>query len=323
MHTHYFPEALARALGRRTTPPRIFEDDGRRFLQYGPFHQFPIEPELNDVENKLREMDAAGISVSVLTVNIPGLDGLDDEVALDVAVETNDELVELVRAHPGRFAALASLPMQIPDQAALELRRCVQIGLKGAMIYSNVAGKHLDDVSLRPVFDAAAELDVPLLLHPTFPLSAESVTGYDLISIAGFLFDTTAATLRLIFDGLFHRHPDFKLIVSHVGSVVPYIVGRIDYQSAARPGTRGSLTVEPSEHIRRLYVDTVCLWPPALRLALELLPPEQILFGTDHPFWAMQPSVDTVDSLDLPGDVRRSIEFGNAERLFRLDQPLP
>jgi predicted TIM-barrel fold metal-dependent hydrolase len=209
--------------------------------------------------------------------------------------------------------------MQAPDAAAAELERAAGLGLHGMMLYSNVAGWPLDDPRFRPVFETAARLDLPILIHPTLPLSAPSLDAHALVPVIGFMFDTATATLRLIFDGIFDRHPDLKLILGHLGSVLPYIIGRIDYESMRLPGGTGALTDRPSEHIRRLYIDTVSNWPPAYRLALEFFGAERILFATDHPFWNMRVAHEALDQLDLAPSDRRAIERGNAIDLLGLE----
>ena len=155
-------------------------------------------------------------------------------------------------------------------------------------------------------------------LHPTYPLSAPSLNVHALIPVLGFLFDTTTATMRLILDGLYDRHPDLKLILGHVGSVIPYIVGRIDYESSRIPGGLGALEIMPSEHIRRLYVDTVSAWPPALGLVIDYLGADRVLFATDHPFWDPAKTRDALAEVDLSDADRKAIDSDNARRLLRI-----
>jgi aminocarboxymuconate-semialdehyde decarboxylase len=123
--------------------------------------------------------------------------------------------------------------------------------------------------------------------------------------------------LRLVYDGLFDRHPELKLVVSHAGSLLPVLLGRIEYEGA-RLGAGGGLALPPAEAIRLLYTDTICAWPPALRLALDVFGPERVLFGSDAPFWAPAKSVETLTALALPPAVAAGIRAGNARRLFRL-----
>jgi predicted TIM-barrel fold metal-dependent hydrolase len=316
VQTHYLPPAVIDALARRDEKPMLMDGEHGRMVLYGEGAAYPLLPEMTDVERKLEQMDAAGLGMSVLSVNIPGLDWFDERDVASIARDTNDQLAEVVAAHPDRFAAFAALPMQAPELAAAELERAMAEGLSGAMLYSNVAGRSLDEPAYRPVFEAADRLNAPLLLHPTYPLSAPSVSVHALLPVIGFLFDTTTATLRLILDGLFDRHPDLTLILGHAGSVIPYILGRVDYESSRIPGGLGSLESLPSEHVKRLYVDTVSAWPPALELVIDLLGADRVLYATDHPFWDPDRTRDALAQVDLTPEQRQAIETGNAARIL-------
>jgi predicted TIM-barrel fold metal-dependent hydrolase len=309
---------MVSVLEARSDPPLIVRRDGKRFVQYASGTGYPLVEEMVDVDRKLAAMDEGGVGYSVLSVNIPGLDWFDRAEAGAIARAVNDELVDIVHGHPDRFGAFAALPLQAPDAAVAELERAVGQGLHGTMLYSNVAGRPLDEPEFRPVFEVAAELDTAILLHPTLPLSAPSLAAYALVPVIGFLFDTATATLRLILDGIFERHPDLKLILGHLGSVLPYVIGRIDYESMRLPGGTGALSGPPSEQIRRLRIDTVSNWPPAIRLAIDFFGAERILFATDHPFWEMRLAHRALDELDLTPGQRESIESANAVALLGL-----
>jgi aminocarboxymuconate-semialdehyde decarboxylase len=215
---------------------------------------------------------------------------------------------------------MAVLPMQAPADAAAELERAVAAGLKGGVVYSNVAGSDLDAVAgVDAVVDAAAALGVPLMIHPTYPLSAAATDAYALIPTIGFLVDTSMAALRLIFGGLYERHPDFKLYLCHAGSLLPQLAGRIDYEGTRFPGGTGKLEALPSERIAQLYTDTVCVWPPALRSTIELVGGEHVMFGSDYPFWEARATVDALTRAELAPEASAAIEAGNAARLFGLE----
>jgi predicted TIM-barrel fold metal-dependent hydrolase len=320
VQTHFLPSTVVAALERRTEVPRIVLHNGARFVEYASAAGcvYPLLREMIDLDEKLARLDPRQVAVSVLSVNIPGLDWFDPVEAAAIARDVNDELIDLVRSHPDRLAALAALPMQIPDAAAAELERAVSLGLCGAMIYSNVAGRHLDEVAFRPVFAAAANACVPILMHPTYPLSAPTLSVHAFIPVLGFLFDSSTATLRLIFDGIFERHPDLKMILGHAGGVLPYLLGRIDYESSRIPGGLGALTTAPSEQIRNLYVDTVSAWPPALQLAIDFFGVDHVIFATDHPFWDPSRTHEALQALKLSPEDLHAIEAGNAIRVLRL-----
>lgn len=322
VHSHYMPKALAQALKDRSEAPRIFEHEGRTMIEYGERSIAPLTPVFFEPELILEQMDRAGIDHAVLSVSIPGVDWLAPEHGEEVAQAANEETAAIVARYPDRFSGLATVPLQAGERAAAVLGHSVALGLRGAMIYSNVAGANLDDASRRVFFDTASSLDVPVMLHPTYPLCAPSMRAGGMIEMAGFLFDTTTATLRLVFDGLFERHPDFKLIVPHAGSLIPYFVGRIDHFGLVqRPGSTGAISGPASDHLRRLYVDTVSEWAPAISLCCDFFGTERIMHGTDHPFWPMPLGRRLLDQLDMSAEDRARIEHENAARLFRIQLP--
>jgi aminocarboxymuconate-semialdehyde decarboxylase len=318
VHTHYMAAALADALEARSEAPRILRQNGSRAIQYGAGNGHDLLPSMVDIDAQLRDMGGAGIDYALLSVNVPGVDWFPAADGVAVARDVNDELADLTRRHPDRLGAWALLPMQAPDEAATELERAVGAGLKGGVVFSNVAGRDLDSAGVEPVVEAAAQLDVPLMIHPTYPLSAPATDAYALIPTLGFLVDTSMAALRLIFGGLYERHPDFKLFLCHAASLLPQLAGRIDYEGTRFPGGTGKLEALPSERIAQLYTDTVCNWPPALRSTLELVGTSRVMFGSDYPFWEARATVDTVARSGLGAEDLAAIEHGNAERLFGL-----
>jgi aminocarboxymuconate-semialdehyde decarboxylase len=318
IHTHYLASTLVAALECRAELPRISEGAQGRQIEYGKGNIHPVLPNMGDVELRLREMDEQRIGVALLSINIPGVDWFPPADGPSVAHDVNDELADLMTAHPDRFAALATLPMQTPDAAATELERVMAAGFSGAMIYSNVAGGQIDQPQLRVVFDTAASLGAPLYIHPTFPLTAGTVDAYALIPTLGFMFDTTTAAVRLVLDGLYERHPDFRLVLAHAASLLPQLAGRIDYEAERHVNGRGALTVDPSEQLRLIYTDSVCVWPPALRSALELVGPERMMFGSDYPFWDPARSFQTLDAAGLDPKTLIAIRDNNARTVFRL-----
>jgi predicted TIM-barrel fold metal-dependent hydrolase len=141
------------------------------------------------------------------------------------------------------------------------------------------------------------------------------------MEMAGFLFDTTTAALRLVFDGLYERHPGFKFLVPHTGSLIPYIAGRIDLVATTRPGASGALHVAPSAHIRKFYVDTVTGSAASVRFCCDFFGVEQVMHGTDHPFWPMSSGPSLLDEVGLSRPDRALIEHKNAARLFGIEVP--
>src|SRR4029079_1536347 len=129
----------------------------------------PTQQKLNDLGGvRIKEMDDAGIELAVLSENSPAAHNLAPDVAVMAARASNDFLHDTIRAHPGRFAGFAALPLPDPKAAADELERCVsKLGFLGAMVMGTRQGLFLDDKRFWPVFERAEQLDVPIYIHPS------------------------------------------------------------------------------------------------------------------------------------------------------------
>jgi len=278
---------------------------------------YPLLDGLTNLSGHLARMDEQGIGIRLLSVPPPGVAGLAEAEALAVARDVNDELAELPGRSEGRLHGLALLPLQHPEQAAEELRRAAGLGLPGAQLLSNAEGRPLDGPEYHALVAAAADCDLTLVLHPTLPIDRVAVDARGLLTTLGFLFDTTACAARLVLSGIYDRHPDLKLLLPHAGSTIPYLLGRFDYELELM-GIDHGLSGPPSEHLRKLYLDSVCESPHALRLAVEVYGAERITFGSDEPYWSAERAVATLVSAGLaPGDVEQ-IRHRTAERLFGL-----
>jgi len=323
VQAHVVPRVYLERLVGRSTPPRAErDDDGRCWLVSGPGLRTPVTPAMVDIDVRLAEMDRAGIDVEVLSTTLPGPEMFEDaNFGVGLAQRANDDIAELVRQHPTRFAGMAALPLQQPAAARRELQRTHdQLGFPAACLYTNVAGRMLDDASLEldALFAIAERLDVPLFLHPTYPVVAPFVQDGNLIPIVGFMLDTTLATTRLIFSGLLKRHPALKLVVHHLAATLPFLIRRLDYESGRMPGGQIGPGEPPSAAFRRLWLDTVNPDPAAIAMARELVGPERLLLGTDHPFWEPTDALRTLRALEWPPDDMLGVLGGNATRLLKL-----
>jgi predicted TIM-barrel fold metal-dependent hydrolase len=319
-HIHYLPPALLKAFMRRTKPPRAERQDGWLVLDFGDGYVERVDARLTEPGRLVENLHQAGVDIACLSINQPGVLRLDPPEARAVAQEANDELAELVGGSRGALQGLATLPWQATDAAVDELGRAASLGLKGAMVCSNVAGRPLDDPAFDATFEAAAALSMPLLLHPTVPAQVSALTEYGLICAAGFLFDTTTAVLRMVFAGTFERHPGLKVILAHAGSLLPLLTGRADreYARNALPCTLPEGR-QPSDYVRRLYTDTIAGSPGALELAIELLGVDRVCFGSDYPFGNQRAALDLVMATSLPAETVSAICGANAAGLFGLD----
>jgi aminocarboxymuconate-semialdehyde decarboxylase len=314
VHAHHLPDAIVRALRLRSEAPRLI-DGQESLVDCGSGLIYPLLPGLIDLDGHIARMDAQGITTRLLSVPPPGVAGLPRADSIAVARDTNDELAALPDITGGRLRGLAVLPLQHPDEAAEELRRAAGLGLAGAQLLSNAEGRPLDGPEYHALFAAAAESDVTLVIHPTLPIDRTAVDAPGLMTTLGFLFDTTACAARLVISGVYDRHPDLKLLLPHVGSTLPLLLGRFDYEFDLM-GINLPFAGRPSEYLRRLYVDCVCESPAALRLAVATFGADRIMFGSDEPFWTAERAIRTLDAAELSDTDVELIRRGTAATLF-------
>jgi predicted TIM-barrel fold metal-dependent hydrolase len=293
----------------------------------GNFDQGEIRQRLEDVgEGRLTLMDESGVDVQVLSVTTPALHNLEPVESVRLARSTNDLVAAAIARHPTRFQGLAVLPMPAPDEAAaLELRRAVtQCGLCGAMVCGRTRDKNLDHPHFLPVLRTAAELNVPVFIHPQIPQASVRAALYagfgepvDTAFAAfglGWHYEAGVQFVRLILARVFDRFPNLQIILGHSGEVVLFYVERL--KSLARVA---KLERPVEEYFQRnLYVTSSGMWNQTyLQRALEIVGQERILFSTDYPYQYRpgQPGRSFLLATDLSQGAREAFAHGNWERL--------
>jgi aminocarboxymuconate-semialdehyde decarboxylase len=241
-------------------------------------------------------------------------------VGARIAAMQNDGMAELVRSRPGRFVGLATLPMQDPERAAVELDRAItELGLRGAEICTHVNGRDLDDPGLRPVYAAAERLGVPLFLHPQNWGDMRRFRDYALWNLAGFPLETALAASHLIMGGVFEAFPRLRVILAHGGGYLPYQVGRLDHGYAARPEVRGRLPRRPGEYLANLYCDSLTHSALSLRFLLDRMGDGHVVLGSDYPFnMGDERPVEAVRALGLSPDIEAKVLVKNLAGLLGL-----
>ena len=289
------------------------------------FHGGPLEKRLlNLAEERLSLMDESGLDVQVLSLTTPSLHDLGAN-SVDLARRANDAVAEAVARHPDRFQALATLPVAMPDEAALELERCVRtLGFKGTMLCGRVGHRNLDHTDLLPIFQIAAALKAPILLHPRAPdkvvrdayysgFSPQVDAAFSCFGL-GWHYDAGIQFLRLVLAGHFDRFPDLQVILGHWGELVLFYAERI-----ANMDRVSELTHSMATYFRRnLYVTASGIFMPHyLEQAARIVGRDRLLFSTDYPY-QYRPGGDArrfLESCGLDEAERRAFAYGNWERL--------
>lgn len=317
--THVFPRAYAELLLRNSTTVRTVKHGDAYFVSYGDLQTFALSLDTYDPDRKIRDMDTAGIDVSVLTVNIPGPELLTPELGVTGARICNDYLAELVARYRGRFVGLATLPLQDMPAAMIEYRRAIHdLRLRGIFLFSHIAGKPLDAPEFAPLYAAAERDGVPLVLHPTVPIWADVLKDYSMIPMIGLMMDTSIAMLRLILGGTLERHPDLLLVHPHCGGVLPYLMPRVEEQTEVKRRGRQHIRRPPGDYYRHVYLDIVSPSAQAMQYAYDCSRPDRLLFGSDHPWVKIETILEHFDRLAIPSEHKAMILGENACRLFRI-----
>jgi predicted TIM-barrel fold metal-dependent hydrolase len=303
----------------------LYSETGKTMLQEGGLPATTMHQRLYDLDLQLRDMDEAGIDVSVLSCLLGW------SASLEECRFINDDLAALQKKYPHRFAGLAQAPV-LDGRAALdELRRAIgDLGLRGVTITSQVNGLPIDSAELYDLYETACVLDVPIFVHPALvPTGYDHLKEYDLPRVLGREVDLTVATTRLIAGGIFDRFPDLKIVMAHFGGGIAAVKERL-----VGKGYRfGTLKKPFAEYFDMVYFDMAGFEGGmiALNCALQGMRPERLLFASDYPqdftgvntdtgkgMKELRKYIESVRNLPLDGKSKEQILGGTAAQLLKL-----
>ena len=322
IYCHIVPMKYKQALYQKAGSPRIQET-------------IEANPTLFDLDARFRILDTYGC-VQVLTLGLPPIETIGGpKEGAELARMANDEVAELIAKYPDRFfAGVASLPMNDVDAALKEADRAIKdLGLKGVQIFSSINGKPLDSPEFFPLYEKMASYNLPLWLHPgrgarTPDYPGEKISRYQIWSIFGWPYETSAAMTRLIFSGTLEKFPSLKIITHHCGAMVPFFAERIscsyDFtEERLKEPVKQNLKKAPVEYYRMFYNDTAVSGSrSALMCAYDFFGPDHILFGTDMPFdnelgsRLVRQTIESVERMDVPDSVKGKLFEENARKLL-------
>jgi aminocarboxymuconate-semialdehyde decarboxylase len=318
VHNHFYPPEYLDALREAGSAVCLTTDaDGNPCVHYpGDFNV--AVPGHRDISYRQDVLEREGVHLQVLTLTTPGTHVESAGRAVRLARLVNDAFALIARDRP-RFTSLATLPLNDPAASADELERAItQLGMRGAMVFSNVNGVPLADDRFLPVWERADALGAVIHVHPTAPVGVEVMTDYWLMPLVGFLTDTTLAAAHLVFRGIPARFPNIRWILGHLGGTIPYLVERLDRGWNAFAECRAQIAEPPSTYLKRFYYDGVNFDPAAIGLAISFAGSGQILAGSDYPHMigSIPRMKDSLDAANLTAGERAAILGGNAAKLF-------
>lgn len=295
-------------------------------------HYLPTNDDIEDVgARRLKFMDESGIDIQVISYGSGSPQGIaDSKIAIELCAEANDELALLIKQNPTRFAGFATLPVVNTIAAAAELERAVKdLGFKGALLAGTFQGKFFDDAAFFPIFEKAAELDVPVYLHPgIIDKSAADhyfrnenwpklVNGLFPASGFGWHMDSGIHVIRMILSGVFDKLPNLKLISGHWGEFVPFFLERLDE-------TLYPEITNLKRKISDYYKENVYITPSGifsetqLQFAIAQMGADHIIYSGDYPYLLKTETGDFLKNASISEENKAKIGHLNVEKLLKL-----
>ena len=242
----------------------------------------------------------------------------------------SDYAAKVQQDHKGVLYSFATiLPCGGPAFIKETERAIKQLGLKGIFIHSSHKGHYPDDDEARPFWELVQDLDVPVMIHPPhLGFGEERMKDYRLASSIGRPFDLCLALGRMIVRGVLEDFPKLKIVASHGGGGICETISRMDYAYELQdeafflgPYKPMKIRRKPSDYMKMMYMDTVCYNPPAVKMVLEWLGPDHVLYGSDAPpLTSLKPrAIKLIQDLQIPDADKEKIFGSNARRLLKLN----
>ena len=303
VHHHILPPDYVRLVGDARIGPLMLSG---KTPEWSPAHS-------------LAAMDRNGIETAVTSISAPGIWFGEAAITNQLARLSNDYAAEMRASHPGRFGVFASLPLPNIDASLREIEYALD-GLKadGIGLMTNIGGQYPGDAAFAPVFDELNRRKAVVYFHPTAAPCSNCLAEIPAATL-DFPFDTTRAVTSLLFGGTFARCPDIRFIFSHAGGTVPFLADRIA-RLTVRPDFKAQVPNGVIPELQRFFYDTaLSANARAFAALLALVPPGQVLFGSDYPFApepTMKQTVEGLAQLGLAPETLAGIERGHAARLL-------
>jgi predicted TIM-barrel fold metal-dependent hydrolase len=295
-HSHLYSTTYLELLKSRTGLPRIDERDGASYFVIFPDEERTggriVEAPMWSMDEKLAAMDRGGFTHAVVSLGNPWLDPVIGAVSIDWARRINTEFAAFENQTEGRVFGLGVLPNAGPAEAAEFVVDIAKTdGLYGIITGCRICGLAFDDPHLEPLWNTLSETGLPIFVHPHNAVAIDQLGGFGTVLPLGIGFpvETSIAVARFILSAVPQRHPGIRMLVAHAGGVLPYLAARLDVCWRGDEEARKRLAQPPSEAIAELWMDSVIYHRRGLNTAVEMVGPDRLLFGTDHPFFKDSP----------------------------------
>ena len=325
LHTHLVPEGWedwAARFGGAQWPRLVRKDACRATIMTGDKFFRDIDDRSWSPARRLEDMDRLGIDRQALSPPpVMFCYWADARANAAFARLQNENVAAVAARHPARFVGMATVPLQDTDLAVKELRHCRErLGLRAVEIGTCPGGRDFDDPVLFPFFEACADLDVAVFVHPANPLVGQDrLTKYYFPLIVGNPLENALAISKLIFGGVLERLPRLRVCFAHGGGAFPFTLARLDHGWKVRPEGPAAIPQPPREYARRLYFDSLTLSAANLRFIVEQFGADRVVIGSDYPFdMGLDDPVAALAEANLPAAAIAQIEGIAATRFLGL-----
>ncbi len=323
IHAHYYSEAYVRLIESEGCACGACVKRGERgpTIDVGPLHAGPLASRFFDLDERIADMDAQGVTAQALSLTQPMVYWADPALARRLSAIYNDDLVRAHERHPERLFGLAMLPVHHAVEALDELQRIAKApGMRGIYMGTCIGDMDLSDPSLFPAYEAIEAAGLPIFLHPLKVVGmADRLKPFFLSNLLGNPFDTAIAAAHLIFGGVLDRFPNLDFVLPHAGGALPYLIGRLQHGWTVRPEL-AHMESGPDAYLGRFYYDTVAHSDDSLAFLISKVGPERILLGSDYCFdMGYERPVEVVErQMQLSAIDRGAIFSGNAISLLKI-----
>jgi aminocarboxymuconate-semialdehyde decarboxylase len=323
IHTHFIPKQfpeMAKKYGGEGWPMLLHRGLCQADIYHAGKHYRQIDDRSWDPERRLKDMDAEGIAVQVLSpIPVTFAYRFSAQAVLELAQLQNDEIANVTSVAPERFIGLGTVPLQAPELAAAEVRRVVtRLGLAGVEIGTQIEGKNLDDPALEPFWRSCVEVGAAVFVHPAAVLAPERTSKYRMVFSMGYTSETGIAAASVVMSGLLDRHPKLRLCFAHGGGTFPWLLPRLDQTWRVFEDVRTVTAKKPSETAKLLNYDTLIFDPMNMRLLIDRLGTDCLIMGSDYPFPLREmPPGKVIDALEgISHEQRAAMLSRNALRFL-------
>ena len=303
LHSHVIPPTILDVI--RSDPSRFgarLDERSPTPHLVGPGQSTELLPAFYDVDAKIESMNRMKLDISVISVAPPiFFYTLSPDAGLAASKLSNDGIAQMVAKYPARLRGMATLPMQDPDAAIVELERVIkEYRFKAVELGTSIAGKTLADPKYRKVLKTIEQLGCFVFTHPYTCMAKGGLDGYSLMVLMGFPLDTTIMVAHMMFSGALDDLKDLRILLSHGGGCIPYLIGRFEHGYKTHAETQVHSATNPGELLRRFYFDALTLDAQATRYLIDKVGADRVVIGTDSPF-AMGPEYPIAAIDEVPG----------------------